>query len=137
MPQTVRDRIFVSYSHKDEAWLDRFRTMLQPAQRATGLQLWSDKRIEAGASWKDEIETAIDTARIALLLVSDDFLASDFIFNEELPRILQQHQSRGLMIRWVPLTAALVFGGLALVAGVLVVVVVTVLTRRPPRDDAG
>jgi serine/threonine protein kinase len=108
MPQTVRDRIFVSYSHKDEAWLDRFRTMLQPAQRATGLQLWSDKRIEAGASWKDEIETAIDTARIALLLVSDDFLASDFIFNEELPRILQQHQSRGLMIRWVPLTAALV-----------------------------
>ena len=38
---------------------------------------------------------------------------------------------------WHPLTAALVFGGLALVAGVLVVVVVTVLTRRPPRDDAG
>ena len=108
MPQAVRDRIFVSYSHKDQAWLDRFRTMLQPAQRATGLELWSDKRIEAGASWKDEITTAIDTARVALLLVSDDFLASDFIFDEELPRILQQHQSRGLLIRWVPLSAALV-----------------------------
>lgn len=38
---------------------------------------------------------------------------------------------------WHPLTAALVFGGLALVAGLLVVVIVTVLTRRPPRDDAG
>lgn len=107
MPQAVRDRIFVSYSHQDQAWLDRFRIMLQPAQRATGLELWSDQRIAAGASWKEEIAAAIDTARIALLLVSNHFLASDFICTEELPRILRQHQSRGLLIRWVPLTAAL------------------------------
>ena len=108
MSPPARDRIFVSYSHQDAAWLKRFQIMLQPAQRVRPLELWSDREIEAGEDWKSKIDKAIETARVALLLVSDDFLASEFIFSEELPRILKRHQSGGMLIRWVALGAALV-----------------------------
>jgi hypothetical protein len=77
MSAPVRDRIFVSYSHQDAAWLKRFQTMLQPAQRVRPLELWSDREIGAGEDWKSRIGKAIETARVALLLVSDDFLASE------------------------------------------------------------
>ena len=95
MSPPARDRIFVSYSHQDAAWLKRFQIMLQPAHRVRPLELWSDREIEAGEDWKSKIDKAIETARVALLLVSDDFLASEFIFSEELPRILKRHQSGG------------------------------------------
>ena len=51
MSPPARDRIFVSYSHQDAAWLKCFQIMLQPAQRVRPLELWSDREIEAGEDW--------------------------------------------------------------------------------------
>ena len=89
--------VFVSYSHKDTEWLDRLRVNLKPIMKAP-LVLWSDTDIRPGALWKDEIAKALESARIAVLLVSADFLASDFITTHELPVLLAAAKKRGTVI---------------------------------------
>lgn len=103
-----RAKLFVSYSHKDTAWLNRFIKVLQPAVHQDRLDPWSDERIETGANWQESIWRALDEAQAALLLVSADFLASEFIINHELPQILDDAQKRGLNLYWVPITPTLV-----------------------------
>jgi len=105
---SMREKIFVSYSHKDKEWLDRFREQVGGVY-AEKFQIWSDQEIEVGTDWRLEIEAAIASSRIALLLVSRNFLASSFIIGDELTSILKRnssHQSgqpEGLSIWWVPL----------------------------------
>jgi hypothetical protein len=93
-----RDRVFVSYAHEDSKWLERLQTHLKPLEREGRVDLWSDTRIRPGADWRSEILSALDRATIAVLLVSADFLASDFIANNELPRMLASAQSDGLTV---------------------------------------
>ncbi len=81
-------RIFVSYSHKDKRWLKDFRSHIQPLIRGGHIDAWDDSKIAPGQEWHKEITTAIEAADIAVLLVSPDFLDSEFIANEELPRLL-------------------------------------------------
>jgi hypothetical protein len=96
--------VFVSYSHLDEEWLKRFRTVFKPLSRYAQIDLWSDERINSGVRWRDEINKAMDKAVVAVLLVSINFLDSDFVANEELPHILAAAQKRDLKILWVMLT---------------------------------
>ncbi len=74
-PQRRRTRVFVSYSHLDAEWLDRLRTHLAPLERRGVVDLWADTRIAAGFQWRDEIEEALESAGVAVPLVSSDFLA--------------------------------------------------------------
>src|SRR4051794_40318376 len=90
--------VFVSYSHKDQKWLDRVRVHLRPSVREGLLDLWDDSRINAGADWRAEITNALSRARVAILLVSADFLASDFIIHEELPPLLDGAATNGVVI---------------------------------------
>jgi hypothetical protein len=62
------------------------------------IDLWDDTRIRLGANWKKEIECALDGAGFVVLLVSADFLASDFVANSELPRILEAASNRGTKV---------------------------------------
>ncbi len=101
------NKIFVSYSHKNKDWLERLRTMISPYVRKGELDIWVDTEIEAGARWNDEIRTALRTCKIAVLLVSKEFLASDFIVREELPVILDAVERKEVKILWVYLTPAL------------------------------
>ncbi|SHN47430.1 TIR domain-containing protein [Cryptosporangium aurantiacum] len=94
----VRDQVFVSYSHADHAWLERLERHLRPLTRDQSLDLWSDRRLRAGDRWRDEIADALDRARAAILLVSSDFLASDFISEIELPALLRAAESGGCRI---------------------------------------
>jgi hypothetical protein len=94
----LRTSIFVSYSHRDETWLDRLRVHLAPLERELGAELWSDSRIRAGQSWNQELVEALNRSSIAILLVSADFLASAFIASEELPRLLLAAEQRGMTI---------------------------------------
>jgi hypothetical protein len=97
MPER-RERVFVCYSHADEEHLRRLKVHLKPYESQSQIVVWSDENIKVGQEWRKEIETALAHAAIAVLLVSADFLASDFIANEELPRLLLATQSEGVRI---------------------------------------
>jgi hypothetical protein len=93
-----RSLIFVSYSHHDDQWLERLQVHLRPLARQGGIDLWDDTRIRAGDEWRREIEEAIEVCRVAVLVVTADFMASDFIDSNELPPLLQAAKLRGARI---------------------------------------
>ena len=90
--------VFISYSHKDEAWKDRLVTHLGVLQRQGLLDLWDDCRIDAGADWRQEIRRTMDRVHVAVLLISADFLTSEFILGEEVPRLLHRRDEEGLRV---------------------------------------
>jgi hypothetical protein len=94
----ARTKVFVSYSHKDRAWLDRLLVFLRPLEREGKLDIWDDQRIGPGMKWRDEIASALRECRTAIPLISSDFLASDFILDEELPKMLQAAKSEGVLV---------------------------------------
>lgn len=96
-----RPNVFISYSHSDREYVDRLLVHLKPLERDGLIDLWVDTRLRAGDRWKREIEKALDRATVAILLVSADFLASDFITGNELPPLLKNAQEKGTRI--VPL----------------------------------
>jgi tetratricopeptide (TPR) repeat protein len=105
MAANQRDRIFVSYSHKDTEWLDRLREVLAPDIRNNRVDYWDDRELQPGDPWYAKILEGIGAARVAVLLVSPNFLASRFIMEEEIPRILSACGD-GLTVLWIPLFGA-------------------------------
>lgn len=93
-----RPAIFGSYSHKDRKFVDAVRLHLKPLERDNTLEFWDDSKIKAGDKWRDEIRNAIESASAALLFVSANFLASDFIHTDEIPPLLAEAQRRGTLI---------------------------------------
>lgn len=93
--------VFISYSHSDRDYLDRLLVHLKPLEKEGLIDLWVDTRLRAGDRWKKEIEKALNRATVAILLVSADFLASDFITDNELPPLLRNAEEKGTRI--VPL----------------------------------
>ena len=102
--------MFISYSHADRDWVERLKRMMAPLLRGSGqeLRLWDDSQIEAGRQWREAIETALAQAKVALLLVSDHFLASEFVMGEEVPKLLAAAEAEGVRVLWVSLSACLV-----------------------------
>lgn len=100
-----RSQLFISYSHRDKAWLDVVKAPLEPYVELRGLQVWDDTRIEAGELWRDAIDRALASTRVALLLVSPGFLASPFIRSEELGFFLEAAARYAVKVRWVLLSA--------------------------------
>lgn len=94
-------KVFISYSHKDEDWKNRLQTQLEVLQMEGLLSIWEDRQIEAGNLWLPEIELALNTADVAILLISADFLVSKFIRGQEVPRLLERREKEG--IRIIPL----------------------------------
>ncbi len=83
-------KVFISYSHEDKAWLTRVQQHLKPVIRGGKLDCWADTELRAGDQWRPEIEVALRTAQAAILLLSPAFYASDFIIEEELPKLLEK-----------------------------------------------
>jgi tetratricopeptide (TPR) repeat protein len=91
-------RVFISYSHKDEVWEDRLVTQLGVLQKQGLLDIWADTRIHAGDDWYPEIQKAMNTASVAILMVTANFLTSDFILMEEVPRLLERRAKEGVRV---------------------------------------
>jgi hypothetical protein len=103
---STRTKVFISYSHADKEWLERLKRHLKPLVREGQLDCWDDTHIQPGDDWKQEIRTALDAAQVAVLLISADFFASDFIDNTELPPLLAAAQAKGVRILPVILSAS-------------------------------
>jgi TIR domain len=93
-----RRRIFIVYSQKDKKHFKRFKTYLARYEREKLLDVWEDTKIAAGTKWHAEIKKTLDTTRVAILLISVDFLASSFIEENILPSLLQVAESGGAII---------------------------------------
>jgi len=98
-----RDLVFLSYSHSDAQWLGELQTHLKPYVRHGSITAWSDLQIRPGSKWLESIREALSRTKVAVLLVSPDFLASDFIHDEELTPLLKDAQEKGVRILWFPL----------------------------------
>jgi TIR domain len=92
-----REKVFLSYSHRDREWLERLLEHLAVLERWGLIHSWSDNRIAAGADWQGEIEEALGQSKVAVLLISPAFLASQYIWDREWPRI-QAHKAQGMEI---------------------------------------
>ena len=91
-------RAFISYSHKDHSHLAPFLTHLKPVAAEYGIELWCDEVLETGDDWKQEILDHIDRADLFFPLVTANFIASDFIVDEELPPMLKRSGAGGALL---------------------------------------
>jgi hypothetical protein len=92
------NKIFISYSHRDEQWKDRLVKQLKVLEMEGYYQLWDGRHIELGQDWLPEIRTALNTADVAVMLISADFLTSDFIRNQEVPLLLKRRINEGTVV---------------------------------------
>ena len=99
-----KTKVFVCYSHADDQWLEEGGLIpwLQKSLSRFGVEFWWDREkkdgLRGGDEWRQRIFAEIDKAHLAILLISDDFAASQFIREEELPRIHKRHDSKSLSV---------------------------------------
>lgn len=84
-------KLFFSYAHEDELVLNQLKKHLIPLQRQGLIEMWHDRDISAGTVWEQEISKRMDEAQIILLLISPDFIASDYCYGIEMMQALQKH----------------------------------------------
>jgi len=91
-------KLFYSYAHEDEAYRNRIDEHLELLRRRNLIVGWHDRHIVPGSEWKAVIDESLETADIVLLLVTESFLASDFINEVEIPAAMAAHQSGRLRV---------------------------------------
>ena len=100
-PPLSKDLVFISYCHKDEAWRCEIETMLAPAARYRSMAIWHDKKLKPGEVWQAEIGQALRRARIGVLLVTKDFLASEFINDVEMKFLAAAAKANAVKLLWI------------------------------------
>ena len=90
--------VFVSYSHKDEVWKDRLLPYLDILKQVAKVKTWNDREIRVGENWYRRIHEVLEKTKIAICLVSENFLASSFCQEDEMPFLLQRRRKGGLEI---------------------------------------
>ena len=84
--------VFLSYSHADEGHVKELLKHLDLLRRQGLIEPWYDRRIEAGAKLHTEIDARLNSADVVLLLVSPDFVSSDYCYEREMERALDRHR---------------------------------------------
>ena len=90
--------VFFSYSHKDESLRDELETHLKLLQRQGVIAVWHDRKIVPSAEWDHEIDVNLERAKIILLLISADFIASDYCWDKEVKRALERHEKKEAVV---------------------------------------
>ncbi len=104
----VTKSVFISYSHKDADWLGKLKMFLQPLEQQGLLRIWDDTNIRPGSEWLEEIEHSLNSARVGVLLITQNFLTSEFILQKEFPVLLEKAKNRGCLIFWIAVSASTV-----------------------------
>jgi hypothetical protein len=85
--------VFYSYSHEDEALRDELNKHLALLKRQGVIRDWHDRRIAAGTEWSGQIDEHVNSAGVILLMVSADFMASDYCWDVEMTRAMERHEA--------------------------------------------
>lgn len=85
-------KVFICYAREDESLLRTLEKHLWPLKRQGLIEPWHDREITAGSDWEEEIKKQLDTADLILLLVSPDFMASDYCYSQEMTRAMERHE---------------------------------------------
>lgn len=85
--------LFISYAREDDPFRRGLETHLNLLRQQGLVEIWSDRAIEAGQEWEKSIHDALEAAEIILLLISPDFLASEYIYDKELKRAMERHEA--------------------------------------------
>jgi hypothetical protein len=91
-------KIFISYSHDDKAFLDDLMVQLKPLERAGSISIWTDAKILPGAEWSKTILDNLNDSDIVVMLLSPDFLASDYINNNEVKIGLEKRKNGAIVL---------------------------------------
>ncbi|MCC8957131.1 macro domain-containing protein [Bradyrhizobium sp. Pear77] len=90
--------VFVSYAHEDEALQKQLRKHLSVLEKQGLIASWHDRMIGAGTEWEGAIDSHLNSARVILLLVSPDFIASPYCYDVEMARALERHEKRDALV---------------------------------------
>jgi TIR domain/CHAT domain len=85
--------IFYSYAHEDEELRNRLEKHLSGLRRQNIISTWNDRQIGAGDEWRGKIDEHLNTSQMILLLISEDFLASDYCYDVEMKRAMERHEA--------------------------------------------
>jgi hypothetical protein len=90
----VMSKVFLSYSRKDRQWVDILGEFL----RKHNISFWSDTEINPGENWRDAIKNSLDKSQVSIVLISPEYLASEFVKNFELPLILKKAEKNEIKL---------------------------------------
>lgn len=94
-------KIFISYAHEDEAWLNRILEIVARNTDPKRVKVWTDHEIREGDEWRKEILDALERSEAALLIVSKNFLKSHFIEHVELPQLRKLYKDNEFRLTWI------------------------------------
>lgn len=90
---TRKLKVFISYAHEDEGMKNELDKHLISLKRSEKIDVWQDRMLMAGTEWDGTIKKELEEADIILLLVSVDFISSQYIWDKELQTALQKHEN--------------------------------------------
>ena len=97
-----RTLVFISYSHMDKEYYDEIGKHLNSLMDRAGIEWWGDSLIENGGYWEEEIKKALTRTKLAILMISIDFMNSEFIWTVEYPYFWEVAVGEGATIWWMP-----------------------------------
>jgi hypothetical protein len=107
-PKAEPPQVFISYSRQDMRWREELRKFLSPLVNRHSIRVWDDSHIQPGWDWNSAILRELDRSSLVVILVTQNYLASKFISDSELPAILERQREGKLEVLWIPVSAALI-----------------------------
>ena len=96
-----RTKVFIAYCFPEKRWLDRVQAAIEPFAGDGRCVVWDERKLKSGVAWKTELPEVLAGTKVAMMIVSDLFLESEFITRAKLPALLERERESGLEICWV------------------------------------
>lgn len=94
----IKHKVFISYSHSDEKYLQQLLNHISIMKKEGLVEEWHDRKLIPGQEWENEISDNLLSATVILLLVSSDFLGSDYCFDIEMKKAMELHESKKAIV---------------------------------------